>query len=102
MHKQFTVHLPHLNYTVRFRPFKEPPSGIVRAKAWVKRDDASSCTVYSPKNGSPPGLAHELVHVLWFICRDRHMDFADEFEHMAYIMQYLMGQALGYEWKAHK
>lgn len=26
------------------------------------------------------------------------MDFADEFERMAYLMQHLMGQALGYEW----
>lgn len=70
-------------------------------KAWTQRNDKNGCTVYAPKGESPSGLAHELVHVLWYICHDRHMDFADEFEHMAYLMQYLMGQALGYEWVQH-
>lgn len=90
-----TVQVPHLGYTVRFRPFKKPPPRLEKAKAWVKRDDRHSCTVYSPNGCTPSALAHELVHVLYFICQDRYMSFEEEFEHMAYLMQYLMGSAYG-------
>lgn len=92
------VYLPHINYTVRFRPFKKPPASIEHAKAWAKRDDKNGCTVYFAAKETPCGIAHELVHVLRHICIDRHMLFDDEAEHMAYIMQYLMGQALGLVW----
>ena len=43
-------------------------------------------------------VAHEFVHVLQNICKDRYMNFDDEIEHMAYIMQYLMGRAFNLEW----
>lgn len=93
-----TVYIPHLNYTVRFRPFKKPPPAIRNARAWIRRDDANGCTIYVGPRETPSQIAHELVHTLRYICIDRHMDFEDEDEHMAYLMQYLMGQALGYEW----
>lgn len=96
--KSKTVYLPHLNYRVRFRPFKKPPAHIATAKAWISRDSTNQCTIHLPKHENPSTLAHELVHVLYFICQDRKMVFSEEFEHMAYIMQHLMGQALGYEW----
>lgn len=97
-----TVYLPHINYTVRFRPFKKPPPSIANAHAWIRRDNNCGCTIYLPKNETPGGLAHELIHALCYICRDRCMDFDQEFEHMAYLMQYLMGKALRYEWAKNK
>lgn len=96
-----TAYIPHLNYTVRFRRFKKPPKSIERARAWAKRDDTNGCTVYFAKNENPCSVAHELVHVLYYICADRHMNFDYEMEHMAYLMQYLMGRALNYEWINH-
>lgn len=93
-----TVYLPHLNYTVVFRPFKKPPRKIENAKAWTRRDSSYKSTVYFSKSETPSQLAHEIVHVLHFICCDRHMQFEQEFEHMAYMMQYLMGRVLGYSW----
>jgi hypothetical protein len=39
-----------------------------------------------------------LIHVLQFICVDRNMDFTVETEHMGYLMHYLMGQVLGFEY----
>lgn len=97
-----TVYLPHLNYTVRFRRFKKPPDCIDRAVAWIRRDNASGCTVYLPEIATPASVAHELIHALQYICEDRHMDFNREFEHMAYLMQYLMGNAYGYKWKKNR
>ena len=44
----------------------------------------------------PGDVAHELIHVLQFICADRNMDFVREQEHMAYIMHYLMGKVYGH------
>lgn len=93
-----SVSLPHINYTVRIRRFKPAPDGIAGASAWTQHDDKWGCTVFLPKVETPGGAAHEFVHVLRFICIDRHMLFDDESEHMAYIMQYLMGRVFNYRW----
>ena len=96
--KPKTVYLPHINYTVKFRLFKKPPETISNAIVWIKRDDANSCTIFSPAKTLPSSLAHEIMHAIQYICIDRHMRIENEIEHTAYLMQYLLGQALGYEW----
>jgi hypothetical protein len=93
------IYFPHINYTVDIRPFKRAPAVIEKALAWIERADKWGCTLYLPKNQSPGEVAHEMVHVLQYICADRHINFTDEFEHMAYIMQHLMGEVFGYRWK---
>jgi hypothetical protein len=93
-----SIYLPHINYTVRVQRFKPAPHSIAGAIAWTRRDDKLGCTVFLPKIETPGGVAHEFVHALRFICIDRHMLFDDESEHMAYIMQYLMGQVFNYSW----
>ena len=92
------IYLPHINYTVRIRPHKTPPASIRGAGAWVRSDDKFGCTIYLHKNETPSSVAHELVHVLRYICQERMMDFEHEEEHMAYIMQHLMGRVFGYKW----
>jgi hypothetical protein len=96
------VYFPHINYTVDIRPFKPPPNEIGKALAWIQRKDKYGCTVYLPGHQSPGEVAHEFVHVLQYICSDRHITFEDEFEHMAYMMQHLMGRVFGYRWKPKK
>ena len=93
-----TIYLPHINYTVRIRPFQKPPDRIGKANAWIRHEDKWGCTVYFPKDQSPSEVSHELIHVLQYICVDRYMEFDGEFEHMAYTMQYLMGRVLGFGW----
>jgi hypothetical protein len=88
-----SVQLPHINYTIRFRNHVKPDGTGV---AWAERDDRWGCTIYLTKRAKVTTLAHELVHALRYICEDRQMDFTNESEHMAYIMQYVMGQALDY------
>ena len=40
-----------------------------------------------------------LMHALHNICVDYGMDFRHENEHFAYLMQQLLGEAFGFEWK---
>lgn len=91
------IYLPHINYTVHTRVFKYH-ARVPNARAYVKRTDKNSCIIYLPKRTSSSDLAHELIHVLQYICTDRDMDFVQEQEHMGYIMHYLMGRIRGYEW----
>ena len=92
------VYLPHINYTVWFRPFKQPPRSIANARAWIQHEGPGLCSIYLLRNESPSSVAHEITHALAYICHDLHIQFEDEFEHMAYTMQYLLGFALGYEY----
>lgn len=92
------ISIPHLNYTVKVRPFKKPPGSIAEASAWIDRVDKFHCVMYLRKGAKPPTVAHELVHVLQHLCDVRHMGFTAEDEHMGYLMQYLMGRILGYVW----
>lgn len=91
-------YLPHIHYTVNIKQFKKAPDSIENALAYVERDDSNSCTVYIDKTKKlmPGDIAHELIHVLQFICLDRNMNFTLEEEHCAYIMHYLMGKIFGH------
>lgn len=93
------IHLSHLGYTVTVRKFKPNPT-IPNALAYVKNDDAHNCSIYldSSRKIGAGDLAHELVHVLQFICLNRNINFTLEHEHMGYIMHYLMGKIQGYEY----
>ena len=94
------IYIPHLNYRVRVRQLKPHPD-LPHAQAWVSADDRNNCTLYLDlKHKLIAGdVAHELIHVLQAICLNRNMDFRIETEHMAYLMHWLMGEVMGYEWK---
>jgi hypothetical protein len=100
MKKLSKIYLPHIHYTVHVKQMTVPPEGVLHAKAYVLREDENSCTVFLDKKKIVAGdLAHEIVHVLQFICGDRNINFVLEQEHTAYIMQYLMGKIMGYSWE---
>lgn len=93
------VYLPHINYTVhilKFKGTKELPKALAYTK---KGADGRSCAIYFPKKPAPGTVAHEVVHVLRYICEAREMSFLLEEEHMAYIAQLLTNTALGYIYK---
>lgn len=94
------IYLPHIHYTVRVRQIRRRPEGLANALAYVLHDNPNQCTLYldRKKRIIPGDLAHELVHVLQFICLDRNISFTQEQEHMGYIMHYLMGRVLGHTW----
>lgn len=97
--KSLNIKLPHINYTVRVRPWKmlkDPKWRKSKALFWA----TGKCvgTLYFRNNPPPSTIAHELIHVLQHICESNNMDFCYEIEHMAYIMQYLMIRIQGYEY----
>jgi hypothetical protein len=92
------IYLPHLNYTVRVRDIKTLKEDRGSAHACIIYDNKHGCTIYLPPKCLPPAVAHEVTHVLYHICRERSMSFLNEEEHMAYIMQYVVGRILGYKW----
>lgn len=94
------IYLPHIHYTIRIRAYKTPPNEIGSALGWTDHNKSGTCTVYLPKRKPSPGdVAHELIHVLQYICVDRNMRFELEQEHFGYLMHYLMGQVLGYSYR---
>ncbi len=92
------IYIPHLNYTLTVAPFHRAPPSIPRALAYVERTSGNTATMYVPLDGTPSAVAHEVIHVLAYICDHYGMVFEREFEHMAYLMQYMLGKILGYEW----
>lgn len=96
--KPQTIRLPHLsNYAVRIR-INKPPPDVPHAVAWIERDSRFGSTIYARPGALPFAIAHEIVHLLRFICIDFNMQFEHESEHMAYLMQYILGKAYGCEW----
>lgn len=91
------IYLPHINYYVQVKFL----SGKTVFKAVTKKDSENQCTIFLSKRekNNSPLIAHELVHVLQFICDSRLIDFVHEQEHLGYIMQFLLGRILGYTWK---
>lgn len=94
--KSQTIRIPHLiNYRLRIRVTSKLPVGT---QAVCYRDSRFASTINVRPGATPFILAHEIMHVLRHICDDYQMNFIKESEHMAYLMQYLLGTAFGYEW----
>jgi len=96
------IKIPHLGYTVNVRQIKKIPAYLTsrNVHAYVQKEDSNSCTIYLnlKKKIEAGDLAHELIHVLQYICHDRNIDFNTETEHMGYLMHYLMGRCMGMEY----
>lgn len=93
------IYIPHLHYTVNVKTFKKPPEETPNAKRYVESIDGNTSNMYLPEKNTPTDIAHELIHILQNICLNRNIDFSTETEHMGYLMQWLMGKILGYEYK---
>ena len=82
-----TIRLPHLGFAVFVEP--KPKNWSTWASVlWTEGENF--CTMVLPDDIGPAALAHEIVHVLYYICKTYGMDFTREREHMGYITQYLM------------
>lgn len=93
------IYLPHIHYTVHVKQF-QPHKDLENALAYVQNNGPNNCTLFIDLKQKivPADLAHELVHVLQFICLARNINFTLEQEHMGYIMHYLMGRIMGDTW----
>ena len=52
-----------------------------------------------PKSINFPSVAHEVIHCLQWIAKDRGMDFIREEEHFAYMMQFILNRIFNYEYR---
>lgn len=100
------IYIPHIHYELEVLDIKKAKgiteemlnSGCYGATEYL--DHKSIIYIKLPlKPIDIPTVCHELVHVLQNICRDKRITFINEEEHMAYIMQYLLAEIMGYELK---
>jgi len=79
--------IPHLNYTVTVKK----PRKDMDSFAEVQPDGFDGCTLYIKRPVKDKALlAHELTHVLQFLCEERDIEMHKELEHMGYLMEWLM------------
>lgn len=92
--KTSVIKLPHINYTVVVEHKKKGDlDGAAAYTRHVSPDESLICLKLPIKGPITAGhLVHEIMHVLQNIHEDRHMSFAHEREHMAYIAGYLFEQ----------
>ena len=95
--KPQTIPIPHLNFKVRVRHI-HPSEVAAGSAAFCRFDHRHQATIYLPKRCAPPMAAHEIIHALEHICKSRNMAMEHEREHMAYLMQHLLGQIMGMVW----
>jgi hypothetical protein len=98
------IHIPHLSYTLYICD-KKNAKGY--AKEYLKKMhacreiiDHKSSKIWIKIPIKPlefPTLAHEVVHVLQHIAKEKDMVFEKEEEHFAYLMHYILNEVLGYE-----
>lgn len=92
------INLPHLTYQVYFYTGKDIPKNCSNegSIAWtVKGENSSAVCIREKIDAQPTLLAHEIMHVLQFLAHERNMDFLQEQEHFAYLMQFLLAEMLG-------
>lgn len=93
-----TIFIPHLKYQIKVKQIPLPskrPAGMESVGAYTTFYDDQNCTIFLPKRPPIRVIAHEVVHILRQMCIERNMDFTQESEHMAYVMQYILGKILG-------
>lgn len=95
------ITIEHLGYTVLVKP-RSKFKGFDYYVAVTQKNSPNQSTVYidlpvKPKQYAT--LAHELVHVLQYICESRGIEFTQEQENTAYLMQYLLNEVTGYKYE---
>lgn len=99
--KPIVVEIPHLAYTINIKvDLKQFTGSQSTWRAFAQHDNSYSSTIYlreKPKLEKVFLVSHEVMHCLQWMCRDRNIDMEYESEHMAYLMQYVLGRAFGYK-----
>ncbi len=98
------IYIPHLHYLVMFYSGKDVPKKIRALSDMpnftvteVGTNKSIICIKTESKNENNT-IAHELIHVLRNIAIDKDIDFKEETEHFAYLMQWLMNECTGYKY----
>lgn len=96
------IELPHLGYKIYYGVLKKEFTGRhEKSIALAENSTKNSATILFRKK--PDALdssvvAHEIVHVLQYICRRRNIVMEDETEHMGYLMQFIFNEIYNREY----
>lgn len=97
------IYIPHIHYFVFIKDVKKSKGEI---KEFLKNNvacreivdnNSSIIWIKFPIKNNVGSLAHEIIHVLQHISFVRGIDFIKEEEHFAYLMQFILNKATGYE-----
>ncbi len=90
--------IPHLNFTIKYGVNKKEVSkGAVMTTEDIDNHTVAIYFQEKPKLDQMPTVAHEVMHVLQFVCRHRKIMMENELEHMGYLMQYILASIYGYK-----
>jgi len=96
------IYLDHLFYEIEviFTSSKFlDERGIECACEYIRNGKIKLHFRSKPKPLNFPSVAHEVVHCLQWIAKDRCIDFTKEEEHFAYMMQFILNRILKLEYK---
>jgi len=99
------IPIPHIGYTVIVRTANKEELAMMLENGWYmycERTDTSTSTIImqdkkiTDKNRHT--LAHEALHALQNISKDRGINMTNEQEHFAYMLHYILNMANGYHY----
>lgn len=94
------IYISHLHYKIEVN---------FNSKTYLKNIGREACAIHTPnkiqlllKNKPKlkdfPTVAHEVMHVIQFISKDRGIDMTNEVEHCGYLMQFILNEILEYKY----
>lgn len=101
--KAYKIQIPHLGYTIIYginkKEFIDRQANSVMFAENTNKNMGAIIFRKQPNDADISTVAHEVVHVLQFICRRRNINMEDETEHMGYLMQYILNEIRGYKYE---
>jgi len=99
--KIYIIEVPHLAYQIKYGINTTDPYWMEdrHVKMFAENTNRHTASIFfkkQPKMENVFIVAHEVMHCLQYMCRNRNIDMARESEHMAYLMQYILGHIMGY------
>ena len=96
------IKIPHLGYRVIVKVDVKEFSGMQESSfMFCENTDKNTATIFlrdKPRHDKFSTVAHEAMHALQFLCRNRNISMERELEHMGYLMQYILNEIYGYEY----
>lgn len=95
------IYLPHIHYTIHIKNIKyfREKHDLSALTQNIDRDTSIIWMNLPIKAIDHATLAHEIIHVLQYICNYRRIDFISESEHMGYLMQFVFNKATGFHYE---
>lgn len=94
--KAYKILIPHLGYTVLYgvnpKEFTGRQEKVVMFAENTNKNTGTIVFRKVPTDLESGTVAHEIIHILQFICCRRNIVMEDEREHMGYLMQYIFNE----------